>query len=131
MNKSSPAEKVPNTPLNGSLLTKNKPSLSQKRPDLTKTNPKLGKAKMYKNSQFSGVTKKHKQPLDDIMTEPDLAILLGCTEETLWTYRRDLALPYIKVGRDVYYSQRRVYKWLLSREQVNNNGNNKGGEKDG
>lgn len=71
---------------------------------------------------FKGIDKKHKQPLDDILTEGDLAVLLGCTEETLRLYRRDLELPYIKVGRDVYYSQRRVYEWLLSREQINNNG---------
>jgi len=82
----------------------------------------------YKNSQFPGATKKHKQPLDDIMTEEDLAIILGCALDTLYVYRRDLRLPYIKVGKDVYYSQKAVYDWFISLQQVNNN--HKGGKED-
>lgn len=79
----------------------------------------------YKDSQLEGYKKKHRQPLDDILREEDMTILLGCSIETLWLYRRDLGLPYIKIGRDVYYSQKSVYKWFQSLERVNNN--HKGG----
>ena len=70
---------------------------------------------------LQGYKKKVKQPLDDIMTESDLAEIFDCTVDTLYLYRKDLGLPYIKVGRDIYYSQKSVYNWLLSLE-VNNNG---------
>ncbi len=76
--------------------------------------------------KLEGVKKKHKQPLDDIMTEADLAILLDRSQERIWIYRQELELPYIKVGRDVYYSQKAVYKWLLSLQKVNNGNNHKG-----
>ncbi len=71
--------------------------------------------------KLDGLTKKHKQPLDDIMTEADLAILLDRSQERIWIYRQEKGLPYIKVGRDVYYSQKAVYDWLLSLQKVNNN----------
>ena len=71
--------------------------------------------------KLDGVKKKHKQPLDDIMTEADLAILLDRSQERIWIYRQEKGLPYIKVGRDVYYSQKAVYDWLLSLQKVNNN----------
>lgn len=76
--------------------------------------------------KLDGVKKKHKQPLDDIMTEADLAILLDRSQERIWIYRQELGLPYIKVGRDVYYSQKAVYDWLLSLQKVNNGKNDKG-----
>ena len=76
--------------------------------------------------KLDGVKKKHKQPLDDIMTEADLAILLDRSQERIWIYRQEKGLPYIKVGRDVYYSQKAVYAWLLSLQKVNNGNNDKG-----
>ena len=73
-------------------------------------------------NRFNTLAKKHKRPLDDIIFEADLAILLGRTQETLWNWRNELGLPYIPVGRDIFYSEKSVVKWILSRER--NNGNN-------
>jgi len=78
--------------------------------------------------ELNGVRKKHKQPLDDIMTEADLAILVDKSQDTLWEWRGERGLPYIKVGKDVYYSQKAVYNWLLSLQKVNNN--HKGSKED-
>jgi len=73
-------------------------------------------------NRFNSLVKKHKRPLDDIIFEADLAILLGRTQETLWNWRNEKGLPYIPIGRDIFYSERSVVKWILSRER--NNGNN-------
>ena len=73
-------------------------------------------------NRFNTFTRKHKRPLDDIIFEADLAILLGRTQETLWNWRNKLDLPYIPVGRDIFYSEKSVVKWILSREKNNGNG---------
>lgn len=73
-------------------------------------------------NRLNSLGKKHKRPLDDIIFEADLAILLGRTQETLWNWRNELDLPYIPVGRDIFYSERSVVKWILSREKNNGNG---------
>ena len=75
-------------------------------------------------NRFNTFTRKHKRPLDDIIFEADLAILLGRTQETLWNWRNKLGLPYIPVGRDIFYSEKSVVKWILSREKNNGNGHN-------
>ena len=69
---------------------------------------------------LDGYKKKTKQPLDDIIPEESLAEVFGCTMDTLYLYRQELGLPYIKVGRDVYYSQASVYQWLKSLEKTGN-----------
>ena len=71
--------------------------------------------------KLNSLKKKHKRPLDDIIFEVDLAILLGRTQETLWNWRNERGLPYIPIGRDVFYSEKSVVKWMLSQER--NNGN--------
>jgi len=67
--------------------------------------------------------------IDDIITKEVLAICLGCCEKTITTYQ-ELGLPYIPLGRDIYFSTLTVYKWLMSRE-TKNNGNQPEAKKDG
>ena len=75
----------------------------------------------YKCSPLlDGYKKGRKQPLDDILTEETLAELFGCDMRTIYVYRQELGLPYIKVGRDIYYSQKSVYNWLKSLEKTGN-----------
>lgn len=73
-------------------------------------------------NRFNTFSRKHKRPLDDIIFEADLAILLGRTQETLWNWRNERGLPFIRIGRDIFYSEKSVVKWILSQER--NNGNN-------
>jgi len=78
-------------------------------------------------NRFNTFSRKHKRPLDDIIFEADLANLLGRTQETLWNWRNERGLPYIAIGRDIFYSEKSVVKWILSQERNNgNNNNNKG-----
>jgi len=75
----------------------------------------------YKCSPLlDGHKKRVKQPLDDILTEESLAEIFGCNIKTIYVYRQELGLPYIKVGRDIYYSQKTVYNWLKSLERTGN-----------
>ncbi len=62
---------------------------------------------------------KRKNPLiDDIIHKGALAECLGCTEQTITYYQKQLGLPFIPVGRDTYFSIKSIYKWLLEREQT-------------
>jgi len=62
---------------------------------------------------------KRKNPLvDDIIHKGALAECLGCTEQTITYYQKQLALPFISVGRDTYFSIKSIYKWLTEREQT-------------
>lgn len=73
-------------------------------------------------NRFDTFARKHKRPLDDIIFEADLAILLGTTQETLWNYRNEKGLPYITIGRSIFYSEKSLVKWMLSQERTNGNG---------
>ena len=59
---------------------------------------------------------KRKTPLLDLMSEDELGILFGCTTKTLYYWRREFSMPYITLGRDVYYSETQIYRWMLSRQ---------------
>jgi len=61
---------------------------------------------------------KRKTPLSDIMTEGELAEWFGCSQDTIARYRNEEGLPFIKIGRDVYFSETQVYLWALSRQIV-------------
>ena len=76
-------------------------------------------------NRLNSLGKKQKRPLDDIIFEADLAILLGRTQETLRNWRNEKGLPYIPIGRDIFYSEKSVVKWMLSTER--NNGNDQKG----
>jgi|GEM_PF-6881860 len=71
------------------------------------------------------LTGKRRNPLDDIIPEEILAEILGCCAATIASYREKEELPFIKVGRDCYYSATSVLKWFLERETANNGNNQK------
>lgn len=68
---------------------------------------------------------RRKNPLDDIMTEDILAEIMGCTPALIASWRENEHLPYIRIGRDCYYSAKTVFQWFLSRETINNGNNQK------
>jgi len=76
---------------------------------------------MYKANTLVGAALKtrRKTPLDDIISENNLAEYLGCCEKTIHYYTTALGLPYIEVGRDRYYSMASVAKWFKTREKSN------------
>ena len=76
---------------------------------------------MYKANTLVGAALKtrRKTPLDDIISENNLAEYLGCCEKTIHYYTTALGLPYIEVGRDRYYSMASVAKWFKAREKSN------------
>ena len=76
---------------------------------------------MYKANTLVGAALKtrRKTPLDDIISECNLAEYLGCCEKTIYYYTTALGLPYIQVGRDRYYSMASVAKWFKAREKSN------------
>jgi len=76
---------------------------------------------MYKANTLVGAALKtrRKTPLDDIISECNLAEYLGCCEKTIRYYTTALGLPYIQVGRDRYYSMASVAKWFRGREKSN------------
>ena len=60
---------------------------------------------------------KRKNPLlDDIVHKEALAQCFGCDTDTITYYQKELGLPFIKVGRDTYFSIKSIYKWLRERE---------------
>ena len=42
----------------------------------------------------------------------EIARLTGNNERAIERYRKDLELPYIKIGRSVYYNVKRVLQWF-------------------
>jgi len=76
-----------------------------------KTNDRLNEARAVART-------KRKTPLSDIMPEGELAEWLGCSEDTIARYRNEEGLPFIKIGRDVYFSETQVYLWMLSKQVV-------------
>lgn len=75
----------------------------------------------YKDSKLGEtlLTGKRKHPLDEFLTEEILAIVMGCSTTLVATWRDELGLPFIKIGRDYYYSAITVRKWLMSKETTN------------
>jgi len=75
----------------------------------------------YKANSLVGVALKtrRKTPLDDIISENNLAEYLGCCEKTIHYYTIALGLPFIAVGRDRYYSMASVANWFKAREKSN------------
>ena len=76
-----------------------------------KTNDRLNESRAIART-------KRKTPLSDIMPEGELAEWLGCSEDTIARYRNEEGLPFIKIGRDVYFSETQVYLWMLSKQVV-------------
>ena len=61
---------------------------------------------------------KRKTPLDDIVTDEALADCIGCCVETVRNYTQEHELPFIKIGKDYYFSLKTVLGWFLSRQKV-------------
>ena len=68
--------------------------------------------------EFALKGKRKNALVDDITHKAALAECLGCTEETITYYQKQLGLPFIPVGRDTYFSIKSIYKWLMEREQT-------------
>jgi len=68
------------------------------------------------NDAFAKRWGKSKSPLIDIIPEEILARdIFGCENaKTVYEWRRNYGLPFIPLGRDTYYSETQVYRWLLS-----------------
>lgn len=75
----------------------------------------------YKDSKLGEtlLSGKRKNPLDDILTEEILAIIMGCSTTLVATWRNKQALPFMKIGRDYYYSAISVKEWFLSHQTTN------------
>lgn len=56
-----------------------------------------------------------KQPLDNLCTEEEIATLFNVETYTIWEWRKDLGLPHIHLGRQVFYLQSDVFKWLKNK----------------
>ncbi len=61
---------------------------------------------------------KRKTPLDDIVTDEALAECIGCCVETVRNYTQDCELPFMKIGKDYYFSLKSVHNWFISRQKV-------------
>jgi len=61
---------------------------------------------------------KRKTPLDDIVTDEALGHCIGCCVETIRSYTQQCELPFMKIGKDYYFSLLTVKGWFLSRQRV-------------
>ena len=51
-----------------------------------------------------------------ILTIEDMTIKFGVDQRTLYTWRKQEGLPFIKVGKQIYFREESVNKWLLEKE---------------
>lgn len=49
---------------------------------------------------------------NDYFTIEGLTQFLGCSEQTIHTYKRDKGLPYFKEGRTVLFKKSEVLEWM-------------------
>jgi len=61
---------------------------------------------------------KRKTPLDDIVTDEALGHCIGCCVETIRSYTQQCELPFMKIGKDYYFSLKSVLDWFISRQRV-------------
>ena len=71
-----------------------------------------------KGSLGAALEAKRKTPLDDIVTDEALAECIGCCVETVRSYTQQCELPFMKIGKDYYFSLSSVKDWFLSRQKV-------------
>ena len=64
---------------------------------------------------------RRKTPLDDIVTDEALAECIGCCVETVRSYTQECELPFMKIGKDYYFSLKSVLGWFISRQRVKKN----------
>ena len=71
-----------------------------------------------KGSLGAALEGKRKTPLDDIVTDESLAECIGCCVETVRSYTQQCELPFMKIGKDYYFSLKSVWGWFISRQRV-------------
>lgn len=71
-----------------------------------------------KGSLGAALEARRKTPLDDIVTDEALAECIGCCVETVRSYTQQCELPFMKIGKDYYFSLKSVLDWFISRQKV-------------
>ncbi len=71
-----------------------------------------------KGSLGAALERNRKTPLDDIVTDENLAECIGCCVKTVRSYTQDCELPFMKIGKDYYFSLKSVKAWFISRQRV-------------
>ena len=73
----------------------------------------------YKKGNLGAALERNrKTPLDDIVTDENLAECIGCCVETVRSYTQQCELPFMKIGKDYYFSLKSVLDWFISRQKV-------------
>lgn len=73
----------------------------------------------YKKGKLgAALDARRKTPLDDIVTDEALAECIGCCVETVRSYTQNCELPFMKIGKDYYFSLKSVWAWFISRQKI-------------
>lgn len=51
-----------------------------------------------------------------LMTIEEITDKMKVDQRTIYTWRKDFGLPYIKIGNKIYFREESVNKWLQERE---------------
>lgn len=51
-----------------------------------------------------------------LLTIEDMTVKFGVDQKTLYNWRKQEKLPFIKVGKQIYFREESVNKWLIEKE---------------
>jgi|GEM_PF-3546295 len=54
----------------------------------------------------------------DIYSIDDLALVMGCSRRTILNWRKERGLPWITLGRKVYFRRDDIAEWCLKNRKI-------------
>lgn len=63
------------------------------------------------------------EPKDDVMNVEEVAELLKVKPKTVWKWKKDRGLPFLKIGTATRYMRSDVMAWVASHKQRQGPGN--------